>query len=422
MPDSEPSSDAGPSNAFLSLRDIMVPNAPSGPLAGLRLAVKDVLDVEGYPTGGGALDFSPRPERTTASCVRALLAAGAHFVGKTVTDELAFSLMGANDHFPRPRNWAAPTRFTGGSSCGSAAAVGANEADIALGTDTGGSIRAPASFCGLVGLRGTHGRIPTEGCLPLAPSFDTVGWFATSFAVYRQVAAVLEPEGKEEPRSWRPLRCGALDTLLTEPGTGAEFDRMALAVEDIVGRSEPFDLGAGPDDLAWAFRALQAVEAWAMHGPFVERSGRAMNPDVRQRFEWARTVTPAMFGKAMTLRSAFAAWMTDELGRDGLLVLPTVPGPAPLLGSDGAMLEDYRQGAVRLLAMAGLAGVPQLTLPLGTVDGAPFGLSLIGPHGSDGALLVLGERIMVELGATQAIASRYVAPSEATVDRGQALR
>ena len=398
--------DAIKSNAFLPPRDVAVAHARTGPLAGLRLAVKDVLDVEGYPTGGGALDFSATPERTSAPSVLTLLGAGAHFVGKTVTDELAFSLLGANDHFPRPRNWAAPERFTGGSSCGSAAAVGANEADIALGTDTGGSIRAPASFCGLIGLRTTHGRVPSEGCLPLAPSFDTVGWFATSFATYRRIASVFElGEGDEEPDSWRPVRCAALDDQLVEPGTKTEYDRMVASIELVTGQTGRFDLGTTPSALAQNFRRLQSVEAWAMHGPFVERNGKAMNPDVRRRFEWAQTVTPAMFGEAMTLRSAFAAWMSDELDDDGLLILPTVPGPAPRLDSSEGVLETFRQNAVRLLAVAGLAGMPQLTLPLGTVDGAPFGVSLIASRGRDAALLALGERIMAQAGAQQAVAS-----------------
>ncbi|RWX62877.1 amidase, partial [Mesorhizobium sp. M4B.F.Ca.ET.089.01.1.1] len=170
----------GPLNAFLNLRQMPVAHAQLGPLAGLRLAVKDIYDVAGYRTGCGnpGKFAAAHAASRTAPAVQMILDAGARFVGKTQTDELAFSLMGQNAHFPFPVNPAAPERVTGGSSSGSAAAVAGKLADIATGSDTGGSIRAPASFCGLIGLRATHGRISLDGAMKLAPSCDTFGWFA----------------------------------------------------------------------------------------------------------------------------------------------------------------------------------------------------------------------------------------------------
>ena len=172
-----------PFNAILDLAEVPVPNAESGPLAGLSLAVKDIFDVAGYVTGCGnpAKASEGRMASKTAAAVQSLLDAGARFAGKTQTDELAFSLMGQNAHFSQPINPAAPDRVTGGSSSGSAAAVAGRLVDIAVGSDTGGSIRAPASFCGLIGLRTTHGRIPLDGAMPLAPSLDTFGWFAEGY-------------------------------------------------------------------------------------------------------------------------------------------------------------------------------------------------------------------------------------------------
>src|SRR5690242_12252572 len=163
----------GPLNAFLDLPQMPVANAESGPLAGLRLAVKDIYDVAGYRTGcGNPQRFAEAHAASrTAKAVQTILDAGARFVGKTQTDELAFSLFGQNAHFPYPINPAAPDRVTGGSSSGSAAAVAGGLANIATGSDTGGSIRAPASFCGLIGLRTTHGRIPLDGAMKLASSF-----------------------------------------------------------------------------------------------------------------------------------------------------------------------------------------------------------------------------------------------------------
>jgi amidase len=180
-------------HAFVPYPDAPVPQAGDGALAGLSFAAKDLFDVAGYPTGGGSptvLALSGIKTRT-APTVQRLLDAGARFVGKTITDELAFSLNGLNAHFGSPVNGAAPTRISGGSSSGSASAVSNGLCDLALGTDTGGSVRAPASHCGLYGLRPTHGRISLHGALDLAPSFDTCGWFTRDAATFARVAQVL---------------------------------------------------------------------------------------------------------------------------------------------------------------------------------------------------------------------------------------
>ena len=167
--------DADPARAFMPYPAAPVAHAPGGPLHGLTFAVKDLFDVDGYPTGCGSphlLALSGVKTRT-APVVRALLDAGARFVGKTITDELAFSMNGKNAHFGTPRNGVAPERIAGGSSSGSAAAVSNDLCDFALGTDTGGSVRAPANHCGLFGIRPTHGRVSLERCHALAPSLDT---------------------------------------------------------------------------------------------------------------------------------------------------------------------------------------------------------------------------------------------------------
>ena len=192
-----------PVHAFVDYPDVPVPNAPAGPLAGLTLGVKDIFDVAGYPTGCGnptkRAEAEAKPAKASAPAVARLLAAGARFVGKTHTAELAFSLDGRNDHYGTPINPAAPGRVPGGSSSGSASAVAAKLCDFALGSDTGGSVRGPASFCGIIGLRPTHGRIDIGGAMPLAPSLDTVGWFAHDFDVFERVGAVLLGEDAAGP-------------------------------------------------------------------------------------------------------------------------------------------------------------------------------------------------------------------------------
>ncbi len=193
--------------AFMPYPETPVPNAGSGPLSGLSFAVKDLFDVAGYPTSGGqpfVLALSGIKTHT-APTVQKLLDAGARFVGKTITDELAFSMNGQNAHFGSPINGAAPERITGGSSSGSAAAVSSRLCDFALGSDTGGSVRGPANHCGLYGLRPTHGRISLQDVLDLSPSFDTCGWFTRDLHSFARVAEVLLGEDTDADAA---IRCG----------------------------------------------------------------------------------------------------------------------------------------------------------------------------------------------------------------------
>lgn len=385
-------------NAFLEYPQVPVSHAQSGPLAGLTLAVKDIFDVAGYPTGCGNPQrlAEASPAAKSAPAVQALLDAGARFAGKTQTEELAFSMLGQNVHFPHPVNPAAPDRVTGGSSSGSAAAVAGGLADIATGSDTGGSIRAPASFCGLVGLRTTHGAISLDGTMPLAPSFDTFGWFARDLETYEKVAGVFFPaasaQSLEKPR---PLRVAALDTLTMGPEEAAEYGRIAGRVADVLGTPREASPPPQPiDALYWAIRKLQAREAWDAHGAWIEQPGRHMGEAVRQRFLFGKTVTDAEVAEETARRSAFTAWLADLLADDGVLVLPTVPCAAPRSNAGAEAFGAFREQAIRLLCWSGLSGFPQITLPLGSVGGAPFGISLLGPAGSDLALVRLSRQIM----------------------------
>src|SRR6266699_51576 len=172
---------------------VRIAGAPRGPLTGLTFAAKDLFDVAGRPTGGGNHDWArthPVPTRH-AWAVQTLLDAGATLIGKTITDEVSLGILGENAFDGTPLNSKAPDRVPGGSSSGSAAAVAAGLCDTALGTDTGGSVRVPASFCGLYGIRPTHGRLDTRGMMPQAPSSDTTGWFARDAATFARVSAVL---------------------------------------------------------------------------------------------------------------------------------------------------------------------------------------------------------------------------------------
>jgi len=384
-------------NAFLDLPQVPVPSAQSGRLDGLKLGVKDIFDVAGYKTGCGNPDkfAEAKIAERTMPAVQLLLDQGARFAGKTQMDELAFSLMGINAHFPAPVNSAAPDRVTGGSSSGSAAAVAGKLVHIAVGSDTGGSIRAPASFCGLIGLRTTHGRIPLEGAMPLAPSLDTFGWFADDIETYEAVGRILLVADLHRGILSRPVTVARLDALVIGREEAAAYDRSREIVIQAT-REETFEspFQSTMDELYWCLRRLQAYEAWQIHGAWIKAKPRRFGPGIKERFEFGATVDRNTAHAEEVRRIAFRAELLEMLGRDGFLVLPTVPGAAPLKSAPHQEMQAYRERALRLLCLSGLSGFPQITLPIGEVHGAPFGVSLLGPPNSDIALIRLGRRIL----------------------------
>jgi amidase len=352
-----------PARAFLPYPAAEVPQAPSGPLSGLTCGVKDLFDVAGYPTGGGSphlLAMSGTKTRT-APAVQRVLDAGARFVGKTHTDELAFSLNGKNAHFGTPVNGGAPDRIPGGSSSGSASAVSNGLCDFAFGSDTGGSVRGPASHCGLFGIRPTHGRVSLEGALFLAPSFDTCGFFARDAATFERVAAVV---------------------LGDDPAPLPERPRLLLAAD--------------------AFAMLD-MEVRGVHAPIIQRIeeklGRAelveAAPGGFEPFYWAfsKGVTDQQVADSRAVRERARRALAELLGADGVMLLPTMPDVAPLLGEGEEALEDYRTKALNLLCLSGLSGLPQISMPLARRLEAPLGLSIMGPAGSDLSLVRLAARI-----------------------------
>ena len=384
-------------HAFVDLPEVPVRNAPDGPLHGVTLAVKDIYDVAGYVTGCGNVETMAEaaPAAANAPCVEMLLDAGARFVGKTHTAEFAFSLDGRNTRLGTPDNPAAPGRVPGGSSSGSAAAVAAGLADLALGSDTGGSVRGPASFCGLVGLRPTHGRIDISGAMPLAPSLDTVGWFTRDIDLFARVGAVMLGEDRAGPPLGRLLSAEDAFAALTSPG---EAEALAPAVARARGvASAVGSVTVAPEGLAaWTpvFRTTQGFEAWKAHGPFITRRQPALMPAVRERFLAASRVSEAEYRDAAARRERIRAHVTALLGDDGMLLLPTLPTIAPRLDDSEERFEDFRARALSILCIAGLAGLPQISLPLATYEGCPLGLSLIAPPGRDRALIGFAAKVM----------------------------
>lgn len=383
-------------NAFMNHPFKPVAHAKNGPLSGLTLAVKDIFDVKGYKTGCGSPQKmqEAEPATQTASAVQKLLDAGARLVGKTTTEELAFSLNGDNVHYPQPVNSAAPDRLTGGSSSGSVAAIAAGLVDIATGSDTGGSVRAPASYCGLIGLRTTHGRIALDHTMPLAESFDTFGWFTRTAELYATVSDVMLGN---DSISYKPSRVLIAEDALTLLMGIDEARALDKAVNHITDYGATSDISLADGDMEtwyWAFRRAQAREAWQAHGDWITKTNPTLGPGVRERFDYAASISDEEYNDATLKRAQITRHVEELIGDDGLLVLPTVPGIAPLKAHDFSTLDDFRNRALMLLCTSGLTGLPQITLPMATLHHAPLGLSLIGPRGSDRQLTDVGLQLL----------------------------
>jgi amidase len=381
--------------AFCRHTHVTLRGAGSGPLAGLTFAAKDIYDVAGHKTGFGSPDWlRTHPDAArTAPVVQHLLDAGADMVGKTHTDELTFSLNGENAHYGTPVNVNAPGRIPGGSSSGSAAAVAGGLVDFALGSDTGGSVRAPASFCGIYGLRPTHGRISLEGACPLAASLDTAGWFARDAAMLERVGRVLLAEDADDTVPARLLL--AQDAFeLAGHAAGSALQRGLDRVCDLLGKPEKVAVAnEGLREWLDVFRTIQGGEIWAQHGAWIQEAKPNLGPGIRQRVQWSSTIAREEVARARERREAIARRMADLLDTDAVLVVPTVPDIAPLRGADPQETEDFRARALTLLCIAGLARLPQINLPYGKLNGCPIGLSLIGPRDGDMMLLALGRAL-----------------------------
>jgi amidase len=387
-----------PVGAFCRDNHVALRGSGSGPLAGLTMAVKDIYDIAGHRTGFGNPDWlrTHPPATETAVAVQQLLDAGADMAGRTLTDELAYSLSGENIHYGTPVNAACPARVPGGSSSGSAAAVAAGLVDFALGTDCGGSVRLPASYCGILGIRPTHGRVSLAGVAPFAASFDVAGWFARDADVFQRVGRVLLGNRGEPGRPQRLLIARDAFALVDPPV--ADAVRGAIdAVARLVPRVE--EITVSPGGLkGWMeiFRVVQGSEIWANHGPWIESTKPRFGAAIAERLRLASQLDGKEIAARKAEHAAVVAHMQTMLGEGDVLILPTSPRIAPLRSTEQHELEVvYRYQAMCLLCIAGLGGLPQVNLPLASLDGCPLGLSLVGRRGADEMLLELS-RLVVE--------------------------
>jgi amidase len=372
----------------------------AAPLHNMRLAVKDLFDVQGIPTAAGNPDWlrtHPIPNKTNAA-VAALIAHGAMYVGKTLTDELAYSLNGQNVHYPTLVNPINPDRLPGGSSSGSAVAVAAKLAEIGLGTDTGGSIRVPASYNGLFGLRTSHGLIRRDNIVPLAPSFDTVGWMCSNIDDLEKVAHVLLPPANANALMQAPLKLSIATNLVACCEQSAHITDML----DTIKNANVFNITQNSIDtdafmISKTFRTLQGFDIWQQHSHWINRTAPTFAKDIQQRFDWCKTITLQDYRDAIRCQQSFTAYIESQLQQYDAILMPTTPGLAPLLDSPAKALSEYRNDLLTFTAIAGLAGLPQIHLPLFTINNAPCGISLIAPKNQDLRLINIAKILMKNL-------------------------
>jgi amidase len=387
-------------HAFCQDSEAYLPGASNGPLAGLTFAAKDIFDVAGFVTGGGNPDWKRThdPATKTAWAVQVLVEAGATMVGKTLTDELTRGIFGENAHYGTPVNPRAPERVPGGSSSGSAAAVAGGLVDFALGSDTGGSVRVPASFCGLYGLRPTHGRIPLAGMLLQAPSYDTIGWFTRDIDTFARVGSVLLQSPMTAIRPQR-LIIAADAFEIADP---AVTDVLQAGVESIASRiGQVSTQRLAPTRLAdWAEQqqVLQGREAWETVQDWIDQVNPRLSFEVTMRYLFGRDVSEAQVEAARSARAAIRARMHAVLTDHTVVCLPTTAAPAPRRGERLSARNHLRSRNSALTSIAGTIGAPQLNLPVTEVDGFPVGLSLLGARGADEMLIAFAQEVAEALG------------------------
>ncbi|OZQ64875.1 amidase [Paenibacillus sp. VTT E-133280] len=376
--------------------ELTVGRLGNGILDGMTFAVKDVYAIAGHSPSAGNPDWlrSHNPSTEHAAVVRRLLQSGATLRGATHTDELMYSLGGENHHYGTPINPRAAGCIPGGSSSGSAVAVASGSVDFALGTDTGGSIRVPSAYCGVYGFRPTHGVVDLKGVIPLSPQFDTVGWMAERMDVLQKVGEVLLGIGRMDKKgddSQKKMGTLFVATDCWELVVPKDVSILADGLNCLrTGADHFLKTEIAPEGLkVWmdVFRELQGNEIWTTHCAWIEKVKPFFGPDIAARFSWAASLADKDHSIALNKRAEISAQLRGLLGEDNCLVIPTVPGPAPLRGGGLRQLEENRSGAMMLSCIAGLAGLPQVTLPMLSTNGLPLGLSVIAGHGQDLRLL-----------------------------------
>jgi aspartyl-tRNA(Asn)/glutamyl-tRNA(Gln) amidotransferase subunit A len=371
----------------------------ASPLAGIPVSIKDLFDVAGERTlaGSKALDDAP-PAKADAPVVARLKAAGAVIVGRTNMTEFAFSGVGINPHYGTPGNPHDRSLIPGGSSAGAPISVADGMAAVAIGTDTGGSVRIPAALCGLIGFKPTQYRLPRDGAVPLSTTLDSIGPIGVSVACCALTDAVMAGEPAEVPAAIAPdgLRLGIPQTVMLddlETPVAAAFERALAALARAGARIVELPLEMLGDNARINIKGgLPVAEAFAWHEKLIERRGQDYDPRIRTRIARGREMTAAEYIRMVNERADFIRRFDAETQAFDALIMPTVPLTAPPMAAF-ARDEDYFRLNTRLLrntAIINFLDRCALTVPIETPGTAPVGLMVVGRHGEDRRLLAIG--------------------------------
>jgi amidase len=371
-----------------------------GDLDGLTFAVKDCIDVAGSVTGCGNVFWKEthKPAVVNAICVDQLLSHGAKCIGKVATDEFTFGLEGENPHYGTPLNPRAPDRVPGGSSSGSASAVACGLVDFSIGTDSGGSIRIPASNCGVFGFRPSFGAIPTAGVMPLSPSYDTVGVIARNYDILNRAASVLlcsdTPLDVEIDHIYLIKEVLELTEKPILQAFESSIEKLKLnypnkikqvSLHNLVEEFSPLPLHQWLE----IFTFTQSPEVWSTQGSFIKEIYEKLGNRVKSNYDFVKIVDRTHVGKYFARREWYFELMSTFLKPGDLLCFPTTPMFAPLKDSldDNQYADKYYSKVLSITSIAGICRLPEITVPMKEVEGVPIGLSFAAAHRQDAFLL-----------------------------------
>lgn len=380
-------------------QELELPGAASGILSGLTFAAKDLFAVSGHVTGSGNPKWlaTHKPETATASAIEKVLASGATLKAKAICDELAFSLDGINKHYGTPLNPQLPDCLPGGSSSGSASVVAANLFDFSLGTDTAGSVRVPASYCGIFGIRPTHGSVAMDGIVPLSASYDTVGWFTRRAVLLKDLGHILLDD-YERDMSAKKLLIAEEPLELLDPS-------LRLAITSAIEKMQkhfPFTAYERLSNIKiadWpkAYNQHKGFEVWQTHGQWINECQPDFGQNIQTNFDYAKSVSQK------DSQSAFAAVtkMKDSvqllLRQNSVLCLPTTHALPPKKSATWEELALNRKNLIKFSCISPVGGLAELTMPIAISNQVSVGLSLIASRGSDMMLLELACQLAEEL-------------------------
>ena len=359
----------------------------NGNLKNLKFVLKDMCDVKNIKTSCGNPDFykACEPAKKHAEFLSNILSEGAILEGITICDEFFYSVIGENSHYGTPKNLNAPNCVPGGSSSGSAAALTTDLFDFSIGSDTGGSVRVPASFCGLLGIRPTHGRINANGVYPMAPSFDTIGWFSNNIKTFQKIGEVLLNKNENENITFNQFVIAEDLLELVDTDIKNQFNSYYKELHPNIKhiRLSKFS----KSEIADNFRILQAGEIKEHVIPWIEKNKPKISLEINSRIEMASEISPLEIDAAKTFRQEIISEINNSLPEGDIAIFPTTPFSAPKCGQSDQDLGSDRKKIMEMTSIAGMTSRPQISIPKFKGKTGPVGISILGWQNSDEILL-----------------------------------